>query len=313
MRVLSVLAFLFVLVCSGVASAAAKWHPVEGQPGWVGLWVDDVYVGRLEPFQGTWEGRGRPAVSIREFAERTNPPTGKVLDKPSATAPTIPPARPGRPLLKGDDACPCGGGCNCDPCRCSDGKRAPRDAGPTVPPDGVLFEGRGVVGGERFTLCGKEVSRAEALAAVQQGVPADAGLPRLVVIGTEASARKKVVADLSTSPDLAFWRDKLSVTEWLPDSWRVRDGGFRAPAGDGVTVYVMDATGKVLWRQDDYEGGAPKLSRALRDKVPGYDPARDPTPKVEPILPASPSGGSPSPLWLLVLVAPAAYFLRRLA
>ena len=170
-------------------------------------------------------------------------------------------------------------------------------------------------GGSYYTINDKkghrEVDAAEALSAIEGGsIPDDAKNVRITVIGGDA-ARAKVVNDFKTNPSLAWLEcaagsGKCVLNSYPPTHWRIKDGGFKTPdAPDGVVIYAQQADGKVLWRQDSYEGGAETLARALRDKVPGYDPNKDPSPKKPgPALPdASPTAGGFNPWWLAVLAA----------
>jgi hypothetical protein len=148
-----------------------------------------------------------------------------------------------------------------------------------------------------YSINGRNANASEAFDAIRDGsLPSDSDLPRLVVIGSEAW-RKQVLADMDYSPDLAPFKGKLLVQAYPPNHWHISaERGFVQPTtADGVVIQAQSASGKVLWRQTDYDGGAPALARALRDKVPGYDPKLDPTPK------GSSSGeGLPfSPLWLV--------------
>lgn len=161
----------------------------------------------------------------------------------------------------------------------------------------------------RYRIGEREVGAAEALSAISAGtVPDDSTHVRLTVIGAQAVC-EQVRRDLESSPDLAFWKGRLVVNCYRPDYWRVRDGGFVTPRDPSQPViYVQQADGKVLWRQDDYAGGAEALARALRDKVPGYDPNKDPSPK-KPNPPAptpAPANSGLNPWWLAV---PAGLFL----
>ncbi len=104
-------------------------------------------------------------------------------------------------------------------------------------------------------------------------VPDDSSLWCLTVIGPPES-RKPVLADLETSPDLAAWKGKLKVKGYDPTHWAVSRCGFQC---DGhPTIYVQDASGKVLHRQQDYQGGAAALAQALRQADPSYQPSQDP-------------------------------------
>jgi len=139
--------------------------------------------------------------------------------------------------------------------------------------------------GPRFTLNGKEISRAEAEALVKKG-----GLPRLTCVGDTATC-KRFDADVVASPGLAAFRDKLVIQSYAAD--------HPLAAGVGLVpgVYLQaapgaDGKGKVLWRLRAYRDAAQVAAalritetlrpEALRRKDPGYDPAKDRDPEQAP-------------------------------
>ncbi|HYE77940.1 MAG TPA: hypothetical protein VEI97_08140 [bacterium] len=341
MKTLTTLAALLVCAAPTMAQTGGKvnWACLEGEPGWIGLWHGDTYLGKLDPFEGDWVFRNaKEKVNVRAHTFKHNPPRTPAGALPQGGRSATPKAgvkddfeapAPKESAAPKDDKPKAGGVCECDTCKCKDGHKA-KDCGcsdcrcadvnggkghkPDNGPPRYLFgveRDRLVKGAEKYTLSGREAGRAEALSALEAAgdIPNDANLTRLTVIGSEA-ARRQVLADLKGSPDLAFWRDKLVVKDYPADHWRVKDGGFVAPKEPSAPViYVQKADGTVLWRQDDYRGGAPELSKALRDRVPGYDPAKDPQPRVAP--PVGTAGGFGMG-WLLVsLAGVAAYLVGR--
>jgi hypothetical protein len=281
--------------------------------GWIALHDGSRYVGRLQPDTGlfVWSKTGKQ-VDLAALVAEHNPSRGA---RPAGALPISQGPKPEPGVCEPDDA-PCGRE-NCKHCG---GKPKPKkeeyliaqkaefppvdqpNPRDKIPQGGVVVEKLSST--EKFTCRGKECTRAEAMAALDAAgsVPDDANALRLTVIGSDF-ARAKFLTDWKQSPDLAFWRDKFLVTEYLPDHWRIKDGGFKAPA-DALepVVYLQKPDGTVLYRLDNWKPGedAPLLAKALRDKVPGYDPAKDPTPKG--------SGDSktkipPEVLWLVAIGA----------
>jgi hypothetical protein len=187
--------------------------------------------------------------------------------------------------------CTCG--CNKgEPCVCAaydaQGRRidppAPAAAKADVPNYGVETD---KIGTGRCWRRGREISREEAAEAVEnKQLPDDAAKLRLTVIGQEAD-RKRVLADLDSSPELAAYKGRLVVQAYPPDHWAIKDAGFAA--GGSPTVYLQRPDGKVLHRQDAYPS-AEKLALALRKAEPTYDPKKDP----DLSRPALPGGFDPS-------------------
>lgn len=155
-----------------------------------------------------------------------------------------------------------------------------------------------------------ELTQAQAMQLIgaPAGLPDDADWMRLTVIGNPA--RCKAVSDaLAGSPELAPWRGKLAVQAYAPSDWAVAESGFKTDGSP--TIYVQARSGRVLHRQDDWDGPAPlarALARAetvpvspavptLRGPVAGYDPSKDPDlRRVDPApTPAPAPGPGPQP------------------
>jgi hypothetical protein len=126
---------------------------------------------------------------------------------------------------------------------------------------------------ECFRINGVEVSKEKGIAAISApSIPDDSKLQRVVVLGS-TSARRQVLDDWSKSPELALFKDKAILQAYTADNWAVKDVGYTQTADP--TVYVVDAGGQVLHRQEGYTGPA-QLAQALRRADPAYDPKKDP-------------------------------------
>lgn len=127
---------------------------------------------------------------------------------------------------------------------------------------------------ERFMLNGREISRAEAIEAIGgAGLVDDSNKLRLTIIGTEAE-RACVLADLN-GPLKDMAADYL-VQAYSPNDWAVAKAGFVTTGKP--TIYIQQADGVVLHRQDDYADGAAGLRTVferLRKPDPNYQPAKD--------------------------------------
>lgn len=285
-----------------------EWFTLTDQPGKIGLYLNGTYAGALDPFEGTYTTRAGRTENIREFTFRNNPPRRTGETAPGGRSATTTPT----PKAGLCDCQDCPAGCKCG-CNMKPAEKGGRDNGPK-PLFGV---DRDRIGNQdRFTVSGNEASRAEAMSALEAAgdIPDDAGKFRFTVIGS-AAARKPVLEDLKNAPDLAYWRDQFVVKEYAPDHWRIKDGGFKTPAGAAdAVVYVQKPDGTVLWRQDTYTGPI-DMARALRDKVPGYDPNKDPQPQPPGPLPVPgpilPDSGGTNYWWLAVIVAPILVILYR--
>jgi len=172
-----------------------------------------------------------------------------------------------------------------------------RDVEPEAPPIEIENFGNKYLpngnGKESFSIGGEECTREQARQRMLQGALADDRAKlRLTVIGSE-TARAPVLADLSGA--LADVANPFLVQAYPADHWAVARAGF--VTSGSPTIYVQDATGKVLHRQDDYADGAEGLRKALeaiRKPDPNYQPARDSDRR---------GGLAGSSLWIVLAVA----------
>lgn len=195
-----------------------------------------------------------------------------------------------RPKANCSDHCKCG----CawptrNKCTCSKADtpakivKTPTDV---VPNYGVDTDKLNPEGG--CTRKGKPCSKDEAIKAIQKSIPDDSQKLRLTVIGSEAR-RSEVLKDLKSHPSLTPHMVKFVVQMYSPSDWAVSRYGFKTD-GD-PTIYIQRPDGKVVHRQDSYQGGAERLATALRKADPSYDPAKDPD-----LTKPTPSPPSPIPL-----------------
>lgn len=125
---------------------------------------------------------------------------------------------------------------------------------------------------EKYVLNGREVSRRNALSAIEDGLPNDANKLRLTIIGSEEE-RRRVLADLLNSSFLNGIRDKFIVQDYAPTNWAVAQAGFVTTGHP--TIYLQTPTGTVLHRQDQYEGPE-LLAEAIRKADDKYNGNNDP-------------------------------------
>lgn len=138
---------------------------------------------------------------------------------------------------------------------------APAVVGDTLPLTGVDWD---KLGGSKYLAAGgKRISRQDAFEAVERnGLVDESSKRRIAVIGAKAD-RQVVLNEIGRVP----W---AVITAHDPDDWRVARYGFKT---DGrPTVYIQEADGKVVHRQDD----AKDVAIAVRRADPNYDPAKDP-------------------------------------
>jgi hypothetical protein len=251
----------------------------------LGAWDGEVFryrngSGWSEPCQPPLPPPAGYRITVRKVA----PPRsgeGVVPDHDTSCAPCGPktPA-PAKKMGRGCGHASCGRRCcDCDPdaCVCGDDHRCgpgctckPKPAA-EAPIFGVDVE-KLAHSRHANSVNGRPVSREAAIKAIEEGVPDDAGRPRLTLIGAKEDCQR-VLKDLAGDPALKPYADKYLVQDYRPDNWAVKCG-FKT---DGSPViYAQDAAGKVLHRQDDYEGGAQALATALRKADPAYDPKADP-------------------------------------
>lgn len=120
---------------------------------------------------------------------------------------------------------------------------------------------------EKYTLNGREVPREAALEAIEKGVVDDSHKLRVSVLGGE-KVRKEVADELRRQ----LQAEDFAVRHYDPAAWELRTG--HQVKGE-PTIYCQAPSGKVLHRQDDYQGGPGPAVAALR-KARSYDPSKDP-------------------------------------
>jgi hypothetical protein len=307
------------IVPANVAPESVKWWALNSEPGVVALLAGDKFLGKLDLYDGTWTPEGGEVKNLREMSGRINPASA---DKIAASK--LIGAKPAV-RCNGTD-CDCtnceGPTCKCKPTRTiqtsvvADKKEMePRDNGPPVVFQGGVDFTQIRSDGDHYLCNGKQCTRAEAMnsLAAASSVPDDSGSVRLTVIGG-AAIRQQVLADIDSKPEFGAFKGKFVLASFPADHWRIRDGGFKVPANpNDVMIYAQRPDGTVLWRQEGYAGGSVKLASALRDKVPGYDPLKDPNPDnvplVRPIEPMTPLKNSNLLWWLVGGVALVGSFL----
>src|SRR5262249_14134365 len=143
-------------------------------------------------------------------------------------------------------------------------------------------------------------------------IPDHGSKMRLTVIGP-APEREAVLRDVANHAELARWKDRLIVAGYEPGHWHVARVGFVTTGKP--TIYLPDAGGLVLHRQDDYQGGAEGLARALQTAVdrlrkpdPNYDPGKDPDAR-KPVVPSVTS--VPWSVWALAGASVVCWYLGR--
>lgn len=202
---------------------------------------------------------------------------------------------------------PCSVHCTCG-CNANGGTECPcRGIKPEPHNFGLMQEK--LNGAEKVYLNGQETTPREAIQAIENRVPEAAKKPRVVIIDQDAARRKQVRDELTRLPECA----DCVVQAYPPDHWhlldlKTRQSGFFT--GGAPTIYLLASDGKVLHRQDDYQGGAAAAAEAFRRARPDYDPRRDPDrrkpdPQPQPV-PLSPGA---IPQWALLAVLGVAAFL----
>jgi hypothetical protein len=133
----------------------------------------------------------------------------------------------------------------------------------------------------KYTVNGQEVSKGQVEGLITGALADDSGKLRVTVTSPDAAKRKQVVSDLKKMPEA----DSFAIRDYDAKSWEM-NAGFKT---DGApTIYCQAPTGKVLHRQDDYQGGADATITALRKAKAGYDPKKDPDLRKE-LIPNTPT------------------------
>lgn len=106
------------------------------------------------------------------------------------------------------------------------------------------------------------------------GLDDDKLKPSLTVIGTEAE-REAVMKDFKPDGPLAEYAGRIHLQAYEPGNWAITQGHQQGGHPD-IVLQLHD--GKVVWRQQSYDGGAEVLREGLRRADPNYDAKRDPGP-----------------------------------
>lgn len=124
--------------------------------------------------------------------------------------------------------------------------------------------------GGGYRISGRPASRTQVFQALEKGLPNDTGKFRLTIIGTDEE-RFPVEKDWAVRADdfKDVWARSL-VWSVPADHWSVQEFSTRGKP----TIYLQAPDGKVLHRQDDYQG--PKDFEAIRKAISDYDAAKDP-------------------------------------
>ena len=251
-----------------------------GQNGWyksdkfeksVDLYHNGQYLGSLQPHSQRWISgialSGAAENSAFKFKEKFGHITA------SSTTEAMP------------KECICKEGqCECNKCPndCVARKSGLQAliAGPRAPNFGMNWLGTNE---EHYSINGREVMPDNAIQQINDGTPTladDSQLTKVTVLSANKSAREAVLNDFATSTDLAAYKGKVVAQGFDPGDWQIAKMGYQTTGNP--TVYVQDASGKVLHRQDDYTDGAKGLALALgkidslRQPAPQYDAAADP-------------------------------------
>lgn len=121
------------------------------------------------------------------------------------------------------------------------------------------------IGTGKYVVNGHAATKQQAYEAIESGGVDDISTKkRITIIGTADECAK---AQLAMPADVAKW---AVVKCYKPDDWYPRDNGFVCTGSP--TIYVQNANGEVIHRQDNLDG----IATAINKANPGYDPKSDP-------------------------------------
>lgn len=124
---------------------------------------------------------------------------------------------------------------------------------------------------DSYRYCGQEISKEEAHKIVGDKKLTDDSNKLRVTIIADDGTQKRVIADInSLIKDINEW---AIVRGYPPNHWCLEPGFVTM---GNPTVYCQAPGGKVLHRQDDYDGGGEDLAGALRKAKSSYDAKKDP-------------------------------------
>ncbi len=276
---------------ASVPSQVREWREPADDPGRVYLYVNDRLVGgyctRLglylawDAAAGDWAKK--PGGVLYDWKTPPDDLPAKYHQTPSAI-----PKRPCPHCYIPND-CNCGDGCTCTSgkqCQpdCTCGSRRALTDGPNFGLEQQALSGR-----ERCLRGRVEIAPESGLQAIQEGVPDWASKDWLLIISADPDLRRRVREEILSHPEATQLRQDTIVRSYPPDHWHLTDLKTRVPGfvtNGTPTIYLLSKDGKVLHRQQDYNGGVGHVLAAFRRSRSDYDPAKDPDlRKVTPTLP----------------------------
>jgi hypothetical protein len=124
----------------------------------------------------------------------------------------------------------------------------------------------------KYQVNGKEATKDQVIQAFEGQATDQSTKLRLTVIGPR-QARQVVLEDLKHTPNLQSVVSNFLLKDYDPSDWEVARSGFYTKGSP--TIYVQAPSGKVLHRQDTYNG-AEELAGVLRKANEQYKPEADP-------------------------------------
>lgn len=134
-----------------------------------------------------------------------------------------------------------------------------------------------------YKINGKDATREQVYAAFAAASIPDYSRKRRITIIGDTEQRKEALAAIG-NPDWAI------INAYPREHWYVKQGGFVATGNP--TVYVTDADGTVVHRQDD----AKELKVAMNKADPNYSPALDPDLRKAPLIVPKPDVPPDAPI-----------------
>lgn len=268
--------------------AGSGWWPFT-HAEWSGYWHKGKLIGRYSARAhewNTWDGQRWGAASA--------PPWAQVVGHPATKCCAC--SKECKCACKCDckDKGRCQANCNCTPKKVAVGPPAVVVESILIPPQEAIVENHGndwrPGDRDRFWIKGQEISREAFQVRLIKEAEAPSGKLsddtaklRINVLGGSEADRKRVIDDLKQAPALAPYREKILLHEYPAAAGTFPQECGHVSTGT-PTIYAQAFGGKVVHRQDDYDGpeklalAMDKACRAtsIRKADPTYDPKRDP-------------------------------------